>query len=561
MDCCNRTDFDQNKTRQALDKANAEMTALREAAAQRSSASAVPHQTDDRLTTLREKLSNTQKANENLRAAIAVDAMTDSVPQEQREKTMNDLVAENEGEIRAELEHRHNQRIAELEEEYKKRSDGMRTQLSRRLAEGKAEARKAIKEESDQMLEKTKAEHASEIESLNSRHQRELDELRRHLEERFEASKAEWQSSQSKGTTIDTPQIPPAQIDGQDDVVPQLSDAQARKLVASNATIKEIVKRNISAVIAKNKEANATQIKQECEKEWTKKISDAQEKLAKEKEQAVTMETKKSSARMSMLENGRRAALAKIEIVQTAAKDTPQRPVIEVWNVAKDAKAAPGPAAAPKPAATVTSHGPTVGDPQRNLQSPQSTIPTKAENVSSGELGAPSAKSPALNPSAQAFSPGNQQAPSAPPGSNAIQQQGQPSSASQAQPTPAQPQGPQGQPNGLPRLAQPSNIQPRPQGQQNAGAGHAVIRGLQQSGIPMARGSIRGGRVRGQGRGAPQSIDTTRVQGQGQGQGRGSPTSGRARQFVPSNKRPRDDGGDGGQEGDGKRIRGGGVGN
>ena len=76
-------------------------------------------------------------------------------------------------------------------------------------------------------------------------------------------------------------------------------------------------------------------------------------------------------------------------------------------------------------------------------------------------------------------------------------------------------------------------------------------------GNPISRG--RGSAI---GRGGPQALDTSRSQGQQVG--RGSPTSAGlnagARQFIPGNKRPRDDGQDGGDGSNGKRIRGGGPG-
>ena len=62
------------------------------------------------------------------------------------------------------------------------------------------------------------------------------------------------------------------------------------------------------------------------------------------------------------------------------------------------------------------------------------------------------------------------------------------------------------------------------------------------------------------GRGGPQALDINRSQGQQVG--RGSPTSAGlnagAKQFIPGNKRPRDDGQDGRDGGNGKKIRGGG---
>ena len=74
-------------------------------------------------------------------------------------------------------------------------------------------------------------------------------------------------------------------------------------------------------------------------------------------------------------------------------------------------------------------------------------------------------------------------------------------------------------------------------------------------GNPMSRG-----RGAGVGRGGSQGLDTSRSQGQQIG--RGSPTSAGlnagAKQFVPGNKRPRDDGQDGREGGNGKKIRGGG---
>ena len=126
----------------------------------------------------------------------------------------------------------------------------------------------------------------------------------------------------------------------------------------------------------------------------------------------------------------------------------------------------------------------------------------------------------------------------------------------------------------VPSSQQTSNSAPKPtQGtanhHPNAGTGPGALRGLQQSGLPMARGgSIRGGAsVRGRGsgipRGGPQAINTRG--GPGPQAGRGSPTSNLnagAKQFVPGNKRPRDETQDGQQGGDGtgKRIRGGGGG-
>ena len=161
------------------------------------------------------------------------------------------------------------------------------------------------------------------------------------------------------------------------------------------------------------------------------------------------------------------------------------------------------------------------------------------------------------------------------------------SSRSQPQPTPASqipsnssaPQPSQGSLNGTQGTdSRPSSnipIKPPPptapnNQTSNQGPGQAALRSLQNSGLPVARGGRGGQNPRGRGRGVahgggPGPINTSQNQGQ---QGRASPTgsqlSGGAKQFVPGNKRAREDSGEGGHEhgsggesGRGKRLRGG----
>ena len=529
----------------ALDSSAVELEQLRGQSVQQRADSADTSMIEGQLKALQQQLTDAQKANEDLRTALATTTSSIDTTQASGENSTQDVVAANAEDIRAELERRHSQRMTELEEDFKKRTDGMRNQLSRKLGEGKAEARKTIGEEFEQKSQTLQAAHTQEVEALNARHKRELDEIRRTSDERFETYKTEWQAKHKNEQPVGAAQNEIPQIDGQGESLPHLSEEQSKKLVASNATIKEMVRRNIVQGIQKTKEANAAQVKQECEQECSKKLLEVQQKAAKEKEQAVFMETKRNALKVSMAENRGKNVQAQIEIVQTAAKDTPQRPVGEVWAVAKDKKAPQGTTTTQKPAAT-TAASPNAGVPATNqaqAPSPQVAASAKIEGTNGTQILPNDTKLPFLNPSAQAFSPTQNQ--------DVGQQQAQPPNDSLAQQKPAS----QSQGNGIPRPVQPaSNSQARPPGQPNSAAG----RGNQQSGIPTARGSIRG-RGRGQPRGAPHNIDTTRIQGQAAGQGRGSPT-GRAKQFVPGNKRPRDDGGDGGQAGDGKRIRGGGGG-
>jgi nucleoprotein TPR len=134
-----------------------------------------------------------------------------------------------------------------------------------------------------------------------------------------------------------------------------MSDAQIRELVATNPTISGIVKSNIKRMVAnetkKVKEETESAVKAEYE-----------QKIANAREQAAALSEKKSALRINMLDRQSKTAQAKIAVVETAAKDTPQRPVIEVWNIAKDAKPPAPPAPAPAPitaaAAVVTPAAP-----------------------------------------------------------------------------------------------------------------------------------------------------------------------------------------------------------
>jgi nucleoprotein TPR len=57
------------------------------------------------------------------------------------------------------------------------------------------------------------------------------------------------------------------------------------------------------------------------------------------------MESKKSALKINMSENKVRIASGKLEIVQKAAEETPQKAVVEVWEEAKNYKPPPVPPA------------------------------------------------------------------------------------------------------------------------------------------------------------------------------------------------------------------------
>ncbi|KAB8295814.1 hypothetical protein EYC80_008636 [Monilinia laxa] len=142
-----------------------------------------------------------------------------------------------------------------------------------------------------------------------------------------------------------------------------LSDDQVRHLLSTNPTIKSILANNLKKLLEKETQ----KLKAEQDKLVTEKLAEAQtaadatltETQAKAEHtqaQAVLMAEKKSSLKLNMLDNRIKMATAKIGVVEKAAKDTPEKPVGEVWEIAKNAKPPPPiPAAStPTPTQTVT---------------------------------------------------------------------------------------------------------------------------------------------------------------------------------------------------------------
>jgi nucleoprotein TPR len=326
-----------------------------------------------------------------------------------------------------------------------------------------------------------------------------------------------------------------------------LTDQQVRELLAKNETLRTIVRNNIRTKVVQAEE----KFKEEAEKaskayeEALAALKKAQEEETVEKvKAAVQLSDKKTAARISMLDTRLKTSLVKIDIVSKAANETPQKPVVEVWEVAKSAKP---PAAAPKA---------------------QAQAGTSPAPVASPAQPSPAASSPAPAPQ-QAHQQAAPPVPQPVPGGTTPE-------VSVPAPQPQQ---------------QPSSLPSKPP----SGTAPGMLRAL-QSGLPVARGG-RGGRGGGPqnpfGHIQPQQGEQLQVQGQTQaqrgtglprgrggrgGQGRGgnqnaggaqnqtpaSPVAGRgglnvqARQFTPqSNKRTREDGADEGVSG-GKRMRGGG---
>ncbi|KAI5294930.1 hypothetical protein KEM52_002840, partial [Ascosphaera acerosa] len=151
-----------------------------------------------------------------------------------------------------------------------------------------------------------------------------------------------------------------------------LTDVQARELCSKNTTIRTIIRNNIQNALARQRGAAAAkagpgqaspqvaaqpaqatqnappagsvQPAQQATsaadaavlKQLEAKFAADKEALVKDREQkvqnAVELAEKKWLAKFSMSETRARNALAKCEVVQKAAAETPQKPVVEVWE-------------------------------------------------------------------------------------------------------------------------------------------------------------------------------------------------------------------------------------
>ena len=507
----------------------------------------------NQIKALQEDLNKSQEEIQKLKTAASVSTSLANAPQESGEKSLAEQVAEHVEAVRIELESNHKEKIRQTEELLEKRTKQMKEGLTKKLTEGKAQIRQSLQEEHEQALQALRDAHQKEIVAMESQHNEEVAELRR----QGEAKAAELvTSNQSTKTAQDEIDAIIAKSEAKNPTPSwRPSEQEIRSLVQSSDVLRGILKNNVIKQVNKAKEELTNQLKEEHNKDIIQQLAEAQTKADAAKEHAVALESKKTSLQINMQSNKAKLAQAKLDVVQKAAQETPQKRVVEVWDHAKNVKPSTGPGQVVQPQSlpTVTA---TFGRPS---PASQPTNPTSIQNQQPPTFGVPQNQPPGATTLGRPTLPTqalkvNQAAMSARPSStspvNSLQQQAQPQALSQAQAVSNLPQAP---------VPLPAGSQPA------AGVNSAGPRGP-PSGLPIARGgSTRGGgargnpRGRGSGipRGGPQAIDTNRVQGIGPG--RGSPTSALnpgAKQFMPGNKRPREDS-EGGTGGDGKRIRGG----
>lgn len=522
---------------------------------------------------LRQDIATAQQEADNLRTAASVNASLNNGAIEDGSKPVADQIAEHVEAVRIELEARHNERVKQTEELLEKRTNGMKANLTKKLTESKTQIRQSLSAEHQQALEALKKEHEQELERLRERHKNELDELKRNEDSRFAKLREAWDQERRNFTKTEAR----TETKVEEGKVPspwQPTETEIRSLLHSNEVARGIIRKNILTQVVKAKDELSAQLTSEHDKS----LAEAQSKANTAREHAVMMEGKKTAVQVNMANNKSRIAQFKIGLLEKAAQDTPDQPVKEVWTTVKDAKPPPVAPALAQQEPAKAQPTPVTSSEAQIAPSTSGTGNASQKPAETNRQGQPPIISTFGRPTPIATSTqvstlsGQQSAPRQPSAQARVPPN---SSATNSQRPPLNPAQ-----NSLPQ----NPFQPAANHHPNAGTGPGVLRGLQQSGLPVARGgSVRGnpgprGRGSGIGRGGPPAMNTNQAiqQGrasptnramntnQGTQQGRGSPTNRAmnpgAKQFVPGNKRPRDDEQQGGDTGNGKRIRGGGVG-
>ncbi|KAK3316294.1 hypothetical protein B0H66DRAFT_290306 [Apodospora peruviana] len=453
---------------------------------------------------------------------------------DQERKALEDKIAAAEAKA-AEFE----KKAKELEESadsiVKQRSEKMKSALNKKLAESKETMEKQAQEEK----EKLQAEFELKL-------QQELAIVK--AEQQTSASSNGVPATPVKSADAEVPPTPTVDTQGLPDIS-HLSEAQTKELVAKNPTIQAVVRSNINKLVAQKEKKAREDAEAAVKAEYEQKVASA-------REQASAMAEKKSALRINILDKQAKGAQAKVAVVETAARETPQRPVIEVWNIAKEAKPAATPAATPAPPSSASKPPASGLSNEVTTSSPTTAVANSNESKPQGPTGLPQLAPKPPVAAAAVLVPMNN-----PFGQNpaAVAITAPPSSLP-ANPFAAQPQ---------------QTIQQQIQQQQQQQHAHHQSQlptppGRTGIPVPAARGggNIGGGAGRGGGGGGRGNFQQQGRGGQGQ-RGRGgfnarggggiNPHAG---EFSPSggagNKRPRGDDGGSASDRGGKRPRGGG---
>ncbi|KAJ0344664.1 hypothetical protein KNSL1_009161 [Colletotrichum chrysophilum] len=481
---------------------------------------------------------------------------------DEQRKVLEEKIAAAEAKA-AEAERKAQELEENIQQTIKERSDKMRNALNEKLRQSREKLDAEFKTKLEQEKIIWKAENASAAPSKPSEEQPAV-----------AATPIKQQHDPDAVPTTPITSTPGGTTD-----LSQLPDAEIRKFLSTNPTVRSIMSSNLR----KKLEEQTAKVKSETETtlkvEFEQRIKDA-------REEGQMLAQKKSALQINMKDNQLRGANAKIEVVSTAATQTPQRPVGEVWEEAKAAKPAPAqptPAksaanAQPRPSISAPSAAAAPAQGAANASGKFSTVSSQhvhGSNIVQAPPAATNQAQPAAQPPSAIPQPGSgipqpstgipqvkRQIPAPSDNKQAANAAGNPfAGTNAAQPNPFAQSG-QGQANPFAQAAQAPGQQG--QAQQPATQNQPATR---STGIPMP-GQRGGATARGRG-GAyaagnrVSSGGAERGGGAGRG-GRGGARGGHAsamnpgaNDFQPGNKRPRGDSEAGGAGG-AKRARGGG---
>lgn len=312
-----------------------------------SAASTTVGQTSEDVVKLRQELAAAQKEAEDMRTRADIMNSFGGSNAEGGAKLISDQVAEKVAAIKSDLDAQFDKRVeaaseAATTEKLRDRSNKMKDKLNAQLKQGRLENEEALQK-------------------LKSEHQAELDRIRQ--ENRAPAPPNDESAPKDADTDPSGLKL---------EVMPPLdsTEKQVQDWIAGNKVAKEIIGRNVRTKTAQIKqeqervtamkvEEAVASVKAEQEKSFAEKVAGTTgnvtgEQLESAKAKAKEEEGKKWAAKNSLTTNRIAIANAKLAVVEKAAKETPERPVGEVWEIAKVARppqpSAPAPASAPVPA-------------------------------------------------------------------------------------------------------------------------------------------------------------------------------------------------------------------
>ena len=256
------------------------------------------------------------------------------------EKSVADEVAEAVAKLRTELEQQHQLAIKQVEEDRDKRIESMKTKLNLKLREERDKMRDTIRQELIQ-------EHSTELQKLNDEHEATITKLKGEHEAEIERLSKEGGAAVQKAEGAS----PAVKSEPQNSTSQEWpTEAQVLEMMKTNQRIRGIFNSNINKRVAAETEKHQRIVAEKDEE--LAKLQSAQssatddgerDELRKklevaelEKTVAVTAQ-KKASVQVNMLT----IVQAKIAVVRAAAKETPEKAVKEVWEVADKTKPAP----------------------------------------------------------------------------------------------------------------------------------------------------------------------------------------------------------------------------